>query len=470
MKILVAIANYGTGNDKYLSLVLDEFRRMPYDVDLVVTSNIGKNIAADVEVIAGLPTENPRSLPFAHKRLFADRLESYDLFIYTEDDILIGQQNVRAFLNVTEVLEENELAGFFRSEIDSIGKVYFPDVHFHCHWDASSVTRRGDYTFAHFTNLHSGCYALTKQQLRRAIASGGFLVQPHEGPYQLLETAATDPYSQCGFRKLICISHIEQFIVPHLSNRYAGQVSLAAGDFYAQLKTLFSLSKNGTPRSTLFPVETNVLHRRWSKSYYEPCQEDAIALVPEGAKTALSIGCGWGVTEKHLIERGMKVKALPIDPVIATNAESRGVEIVYGDSRVARATLGQERFDCLLILNVLHLVRDPVKFLASFVSLCPDGYVIASVPNVSRLRRFFRRIQFRNRNANPRSFEAHGMHLTTGRVIRRWFRQAGLRPVKMAYNVSNHHKSAEHLSLGLARLMLAETLYVLAVSPPSHSG
>ncbi len=76
MKILVAIANYGTGNDRYLSRVLDEFRKMSYDVDLVVTSNIAKSIAADVEVIPGLPTKDPRSLPFAHKRIFAERLES----------------------------------------------------------------------------------------------------------------------------------------------------------------------------------------------------------------------------------------------------------------------------------------------------------------------------------------------------------------------------------------------------------
>jgi 2-polyprenyl-3-methyl-5-hydroxy-6-metoxy-1,4-benzoquinol methylase len=465
MKILVAIANYGTGNDKYLSQVLDEFRRMPHDIDLVVTSNIAKNIAPDVEVIVGLPTKNPKSLPFAHKKLFADQLESYDLFIYTEDDILITDRNINAFLQASSLLANDELLGFFRSETDSYGKIYFPDVHYHYHWDPASVSQRDNYTFAYFTNLHSGCYALTKQQLKRAIESGGFVVPPHEGTYEPLETAATDPYTQCGFRKMICVSHINDFIVPHLSNRYAGKGSLEAEDFYAQLKMLSSLSKNGKPKSTLFPVETQLLHQRWSKSYYEPCQEELIALIPEGTRSVLSIGCGWGATEEHLIKRGIKVKAIPIDAVIAASAEARGIEIAYGDNR----KLANERFDCLLISNVLHLVRDPVEFLVSFTPLSPDGCVIASVPNLSKLRRLFRGLQLRGHVVNPKSYEAHGMHLTNGRVIQRWFRQAGLRPAKVVYEVSDKKRSADRRSLGLAKPMLAETVYVLAESRPSHS-
>lgn len=463
MKILVAIANYGTGNDRYLSRVLDEFRKMSYDVDLVVTSNIAKSIAADVEVIPGLPTKDPRSLPFAHKRIFAERLESYDMFIYTEDDILIGPRNVSALLRANEALADNELLGFFRSERDPLGKIYFPDAHFHYHWDAGSVSRRGEYAFARFTNLHSGCYALTKQQLRRAIASGGFLVQPHEGVYEPLETAATDPYTQCGFQKLICVSHIDDFIVPHLSNRYAGKGSLAAEDFYSQLKMLSSLSRNGKAKSTLFPVETNLLHQRWSKSYYEPCQGEAIALIPESAKELLSIGCGWGVTEKCLAERGKNVKAMPMDPVIAASAEARGVEIVHGDFKTARERLANERFDCILFSNVLHLVRDPAELLSAFAELLtPGGCVVASVPNLSKPRRILRRIRYRGHLANPKSYDESGMHATTGHTIQRWFRQAHLLPKRMVYE-NLEGKSPSGLSSKLVKPMFGPTLYLLGV-------
>ncbi len=173
MKALVTIANYGTGNDKYLARVLDEYRRMEMNVHIVVTSNVPKDLGKDVEVIVGLPTKNPRSLPFAHKQIFADRKNNYDLFIYVEDDILISQRNIDSFLSVTEILPPTEYAGLFRTETDSAGKVYFPDVHRQYHWDAGSVCRRGGRTFAFFTNEHSGCYVLTRDQLGPGYCFGG---------------------------------------------------------------------------------------------------------------------------------------------------------------------------------------------------------------------------------------------------------------------------------------------------------
>ena len=117
MKILAAIVNYGTANDGYLSRVLGEYRDMREDVDIVVTTNIAKNLGADVEVIVGLPTRNPRSLAFAHKRILAERVEDYDLFLYAEDDNLVSQRNIDAFLRATSVLPDTDIAGFFSPAI-----------------------------------------------------------------------------------------------------------------------------------------------------------------------------------------------------------------------------------------------------------------------------------------------------------------------------------------------------------------
>ena len=439
------------------------------EVDVLVTSNIAKDLGPGVEVVVGLPTNDPRSLPFAHKRIFAERLERYDLFIYAEDDNLITQRNIDAFLHATDILPKNELAGFLRTETDSEGKLYFSEPHEHYHWDASSVCSRGEYTFAFHTNEHSGCYVLTREQLRSAIALGGFLVRPHEGRHGPLETAATDPYTQCGFRKVICISHIEDFLVPHLSNKYAGKSAQPAEEFYSQLRALASIGMNGKPRTTLFPVETKVYHTHWSKSYYEPCQDELFSLVPEGARSVLSIGCGWGATERRLIEKGMRVKGVPIDSVIAASAEARGVEIVYGDARTARENLADERFDCLLLSNVLHLARHPVELLASFTELlAPEGCVIASVPNLSALRRLSRRIRLRGQVANPRSYDASGMHVTTGRILRRWFRQAGLKPNRTVYEVSKKQELANQFSFGLAKPILGSNAYVSGVRARRH--
>ena len=109
MNILVAIANYGLKNQAYLQKLIDEYKSMSYSVDIVVLSNIPKELDPDIEVIVGLPAKNPWSLPFTHKRIFAERSKYYDLFIYSEDDILIKQKNIEAFLKVQAILPDDEI-------------------------------------------------------------------------------------------------------------------------------------------------------------------------------------------------------------------------------------------------------------------------------------------------------------------------------------------------------------------------
>jgi 2-polyprenyl-3-methyl-5-hydroxy-6-metoxy-1,4-benzoquinol methylase len=462
MKILVAIANYGTGNDGYLAQVLGEFRRMRHDVDIVVNTNIKKELGPDVEVVVGFPAKDPKSLPFAHKQIFVDRLEQYDLFIYTEDDTLITEQNIDAFLRVTEVLPEDEIAGFLRTEQKPDGAVYFPEVHQHYHWDVESISSRGPYKFAFYTDEHSGSYILTRKQLRRAIASGGFLVPFYEEKYPPLETAATDPYTNCGFRKMMCISHFEEFVLPHLSNKYAGNgITIAGEEFYRQLDALLGISKNGKPIRPLLSAETKLYHSHWSKFYYEPVQHSLVSLVPSEARTILSVGCGWGVTEKWLMDKSLQVTAIPIDSVIAACAEARGVEIVQGDLPTAVEKLANRRFDCVLISNVLHLVRDPVEFLSPLAQLLSaNGRLAASVPNVSWSRRLARTIRLRGHRANPQSYERSGMHVSTGRRLKRWFQGAGLRPAQIVYEVLDEKKRADMLTQGLAKPLLASNVYL----------
>ena len=51
MKILVAIASYGTANDRFLHQLLANYRALPHDVRLVVLSNVPRpDLGHDVEV------------------------------------------------------------------------------------------------------------------------------------------------------------------------------------------------------------------------------------------------------------------------------------------------------------------------------------------------------------------------------------------------------------------------------------
>jgi len=437
---------------------------MSFDVDIVVLSNRSKEVAPGVEVVVvDLRGQKPWSLPFPHKAIFASRINDYDLFVYSEDDILITERNLRAFLEISAVLPEGEVAGFLRFEQSQGGGRNFPDVQGRFRWDVGSIRSRGEYTLAHFTNEHAACYVLTRQQLRRAIDSGGFLVGPHEGKYDLLCTAATDPYTQCGVQKLICVSHIEDFIVHHLSNRYAGtSFGVDGPELGRQLEALVRMGSNGHRSASLFQTETKLWAARYSKSYYEPARAEVLGLIA-GSKSVLSIGCGWGAIEAQLVAKGLQVSAIPLDSVIAGCAEAKGVRMVYGSFQTARAKLAGEQFDCLLLSNILHLVADPVTVLSSFGGLLSEGgKTVVLEPNILRLSAYWGRIRGDRRFQDFGSYEKTGIHLTSPKIVRDWLRKAKMEPQQMIEVLSPHAQKLSRLLLGLLDPLLASEVIVAA--------
>jgi 2-polyprenyl-3-methyl-5-hydroxy-6-metoxy-1,4-benzoquinol methylase len=463
IRVLVALASYGNRNEQYLSRVIEEYRSIPYQVHLVVLSNIPRDLGPDIEVRVGLPDKNPWSLPFAHKQLFAERIDDYDLFIYAEDDILITQRNIEAFLAASRILPQNVIAGFVHAETDDQGNVYFDPVHSHFHWDPASVRSVGDYTLAFYTNEHSACYVLTREQLKRAIRSGGFLLAPYEGRYDMLCTAATDPYTRCGFRKMICVSHLEDFSVQHLpNNKHVIRPFRASSVFHRQIEALLNLEPNGRPCGLLFDPETKVLNAKWSKDYYEPVREEVISLIPASARNVLSLGCGWGATERRLVEQGHRVVGVPMDSVIGACSEDAGVEMVYGDFATARRELDQDRFDCILLLNVLHLVPDPVGVLSSFTELlAPGGVVVVATPNFANLVTYWRRLTGDPHHKDLGSYEKSGIHLSSRRVIGKWLKQCGMAPVATREVLYGRAQFLQRASLGLLGSWLASELVIV---------
>jgi 2-polyprenyl-3-methyl-5-hydroxy-6-metoxy-1,4-benzoquinol methylase len=450
LQILVALASHGTSNDCYLLRVIQEYRSMSFDVDIVILSNVTKHITPDIEVLVGLPNKNPWSLPFNHKRLFAERAERYDLFVYSEDDILITENNLRAFLHASNALQEDELAGYLRIERSSNGAVNYPDIHGYHHWDPTSVRSRGKYTLARFTNEHAACYVLTRNQLKKAIKSGGFLVEPHEWKHDLLCTAATDPYIQCGFTKLIPISHLGDFTVHHLSNKYVNTMGVDGANLRSQIETILRLSDKQGKIAPLLPTETNLWRGMYSKDYYEPLSKEVISLIPPNASRVLSIGCGSGATEGWLADRGIQVVAVPLDPIIGSTVAARGIQIVCGDFRTAQEQLRHDRFDCLLYLNVLHLAYDPVEVLSMFKDvLSAQSAVIIQTPNMlygpTIWREFRTPKRSKLRSDPPQEWggdEVTGVNFTFPGKVHYWCRSAGLEPER---TIAILHSRAEDI-------------------------
>lgn len=463
LRVLVAIASYGTSNDRYLHQLIREYRAMSFAVDIVIVSNVEKRITDDIACLVGLPNKNPWSLPFSHKKLFADRADQYDLFIYSEDDILITEKNLLAFLDVTASLRDDEVAGFLRIEKSEGDAVNFPDVHAYFHWDTTSVRSRGDYTLASFTNEHAACYVLTREQLARAIQSGGFIVEPHEGKYDLLCTAATDPYTQCGLAKLIPISHLDGFTVHHLSNKYVDSMGISKAALHQQIQALLQVATNPEASAPLLGTETRLWRCMYSKDYYEPVSEQAVAMIPDHVRSVLSIGCGSGCSERRLIERGCRVVAAPLDPVIASHAAAQGIEVVPGDLRAVLAKVGSERFDCILYQNVLHLAPDPVEMLALFRSvLAPSAVMIIQVPNMLCIPVLWRGARDRRRLHRRGGYKATGVHFTSSGTLKEWCRRAGLTLDRVVPILHRRAEPVRPVMRGFVGVSMAPELIVVA--------
>ena len=427
-------------------------------------------MGSDVRVLVGLPSKDPWSLPFGHKKLFADNVDRYDLFIYAEDDTLIRKENILAFLSATHTIGGRFVPGFVRYELYRTGKKNYPDVRDNYHWIPGSVRKSGEYAFAKFSNDHAASYILTQGQLREALVSGGFLVPPHSGRYDLICAAGTDPYTQCGFSRIVCFSHLRDFELHHLSNAYVDRVGLDEDSYKLQIEGLLEILKRERPREELFVTEKSLATPAWDKSYYESCRHDIVGLIPADARDILSVGCGSGATEAHLKENGKSVMAIPLDAVIGKLAEEKGISILPPDFGRAFERLGEKRFDVIVLSEVLQHLRRPVEILTKLRALLSEhGVLVGRVPNLSLSRRLSGRFLGKTRKFNQMSARFHktNLNLTSKSTIKRWLKAANLHPLEVRYV---DYVSSGPLSLLAPRLpKVAGTRNIVFVAEPNPS-
>ena len=464
MKLLVVMASFGTSQDRYLEPVVKNYRQMKYEVDVVIVSNVAKAVPEGVELVVGMPTKDPWSLPFAHKKVMAERANDYDLFIYSECDTMVFEKNIDAFLRVSEALPETEIPGFLLYENSPLGVRRYAGAHTRFHWDPASVCTRGAYTFAYFTNEHAACYLITQKQLQQAIASGNFLVAPYRGTYDLACTASTDPYTRCGYRKLICISHLEDFVIHHTPDKYTpASFTEHEQEFEKQIKALLAMGRNGTKGESLLPTETRLWEAKHSKEYYEEVREEVVREIPESVRSVLSLGSGTGKAEEWLVNKGMRVTAVPLDPVIGVCMEGTGIEIVNGDLRGVREKLAGRKFDCLYLSNVLHLMENPAGMLKEFVELLnPGGCVMVVTPNVAMLRNKIYRAIGKPGFENVGNYELGGAHNVSRKILEKWFRGAGCHEERVKWVVAPKFSGLTRIFPRLLNGMFASEIIALA--------
>ncbi len=452
IRVLVAIANYGFKNIEYLKRLIQEYQAMPCNTHITVLSNVPKELGPNVEVAVGLPTKDPWSLPFGHKKIFSERIEDYDLFIYSEDDVLVTWKNIETFLHLTKMLPKNDICGFLRYELDLNDKKFYPDFVGPYHWLPKSVKKIEQFTFAEFSNAHSACYVLTREQLRTALSSGGYLVEPHQGRYDLLCSAATDPYIQCGFNKMICISHISDLLVHHLPNKYVGKLGINENDFDKQITFMLSSDYACNVGQELFITTKNINTIIWDKAYFDGPDKDLISLVSQDAKRILTVGCGNAVTEGILIRNGYKVTSIPLDPIVGALAASKGVAVMEANFDQAFQALYGTSFDCIVFSDVLQHLKDPVDILSKTIRLlADDGELLISIPN-------FKYIKFLKDHYpifKKWTYSKHLLQTVDKKDLTEWFKLTGFTCIFSQYVVESHFFKKLSMPLGIFKVLFA---------------
>ena len=380
-----------------------------------------------METVVGMPSKNPWSLPFLYKKLFFDRKEDYDLYIYSEDDTLITEDNIRAFMKMCKLLDEDEIPGFMRYEVTPDKEKYIGTVHTCFHWLPETLKKKGEHVFARYTNDHSACFVLTKNHLQAAIRSGGFMVEPHEGPYDMLCSAATDPYTRCGLKKYICLSDIDNFLLPHMPNNYFWNLGIPYGKFIAQVNWMISISEDDCRFEKLYAREPSLPTFRLNKNYYGELV-DIKEFIPRSSKRVLSVGCGSGDTERKLVETGMEVTAIPVDHVMAALAKEKGIRVLTPTIEGAVKELGGSRFDCILFGDILQHLENPGEVIDSFLDfLLPGGSLLIVNQNcgiANSLKYFIKKEIPGIFNIH---YDKHGIHLVNRRVLRKWLKSSRLK-------------------------------------------
>ena len=106
------------------------------------------------------------------------------------------------------------------------------------------------------------------------------------------------------------------------------------------------------------------------------------ALPPDGARTALEIGCGSGQNLDRLAGLGLDVAGVEPDAAACAAARGRGLAVWQGVAEALPDAVAARRFDLVVLTHVLEHCLDPAAALAQAAGrLAPGGRMVVEVPN-----------------------------------------------------------------------------------------
>ncbi len=255
-RMLVVIVNYGSRQVNYLRRIIQEysnFNKYEVKVILISTERVNglkyKNLEIKQEIF---DASLGYWLAHKHRKFIADNKDRFDIFIYSENDMLITGKNIDVFVKHSKNLAKTNLVpGFIRYETNKGKDKYLIDLHpnhaanriplyFAMKYIISLLPEKtalalglhpiirklniqiNGKKYFEVQNLHQGSYVLTKSQLKTVLGSGEYFNERNNYA-GIREGAASNAYANCGITKVVSFDDLEKSLIHHLPEKYVGK-------------------------------------------------------------------------------------------------------------------------------------------------------------------------------------------------------------------------------------------------------
>ena len=152
----------------------------------------------------------------------------------------------------------------------------------------------------------------------------------------------------------------------------------------------------------------------------------------------LDVGCGYASTSQYIQQEGNEVTGIELNPDSVKLAAQRISRVIPHDCvefDALREKMKGEQFDVILFADVLEHLVDPQAVLRFYLTFLKDGgSVIVSLPNVAlwsvRLQLMAGMLNYADSGVLDRTH----LRFFTRSSAKQLLRDAGLEPIKTAYN------------------------------------
>lgn len=152
-------------------------------------------------------------------------------------------------------------------------------------------------------------------------------------------------------------------------------------------------------------------------------------------KKVLDIGCATGYLGRELKKKGCYVTGIEIDREAAKEAKKWYDEVITEDiEQIEPLPLPENYFDVITFGDVLeHLRRPDLVLLKVKKYLSPDGYIVASVPNVARIGIRMKLVAGKFDYEHCGILDKSHLRFFTRESIKRLFENTGYKVMKIDY-------------------------------------